>query len=87
MQDLGWTDAPCVVVQLDKTQEKALNLALNKITDHMGRPRSFCSECSFIIVKIVYVFVNVIKGVFKSVLLCIFLYNRCYFFRALNVAI
>lgn len=32
MQDLGWTDAPCVVVQLDKTQEKALNLALNKIT-------------------------------------------------------
>lgn len=58
-----------------------------KITDHMGRPRSFCSERSFIIVKIVYFFVDVIKGVFKSVLLCIFLYNRSYFFCALNATI
>ena len=30
--DLGYTEVPCAVVDLDKTQEKALNIALNKIT-------------------------------------------------------
>ena len=30
--DLGYTEVPCAVVELDKTREKALNIALNKIT-------------------------------------------------------
>lgn len=30
--DLGYTDVPCAVVDIDKTREKALNIALNKIT-------------------------------------------------------
>ena len=29
---LGYTDVPCAVVDVDKTREKALNIALNKIT-------------------------------------------------------
>lgn len=32
MKTLGYTEAQCVVVELDKTKEKALNIALNKIT-------------------------------------------------------
>ena len=38
-QDLGYTEVPCAVVDIDKTREKALNIALNKITgqwdDHL----------------------------------------------------
>lgn len=30
--DLGYTDVPCAVVNIDKVREKALNIALNKIT-------------------------------------------------------
>lgn len=30
--DLGLTEVPCAVVDIDKTREKALNIALNKIT-------------------------------------------------------
>ena len=29
---LGYTEVPCAVVDIDKTREKALNIALNKIT-------------------------------------------------------
>ena len=31
-QDLGYTEVPCAVVDIDKVREKALNIALNKIT-------------------------------------------------------
>ena len=31
-QDLGYTEVPCAVVDVDKVREKALNIALNKIT-------------------------------------------------------
>ena len=38
-QNLGYTEVPCAVVDIDKTREKALNIALNKITgqwdDHL----------------------------------------------------
>ena len=30
--ELGYTEVPCAVVDIDKTREKALNIALNKIT-------------------------------------------------------
>ena len=30
--DLGFTEVPCAVVDVDKVREKALNIALNKIT-------------------------------------------------------
>ncbi len=30
-QDLGYTEVPCAVVDIDKVREKALNIALNKI--------------------------------------------------------
>ena len=30
--DLGYTEVPCAIVDIDKTREKALNIALNKIT-------------------------------------------------------
>ena len=30
--DLGFAEVPCAVVDIDKTREKALNIALNKIT-------------------------------------------------------
>ena len=29
---MGYTEVPCAVVNMDKTREKALNIALNKIT-------------------------------------------------------
>lgn len=32
MVDLGYTEADCILVEMDKTREKALNIALNKIT-------------------------------------------------------
>ena len=31
-KDLGYIEVPCAVVDIDKTREKALNIALNKIT-------------------------------------------------------
>lgn len=31
-KELGYTEVPCAVVNVDKTREKALNIALNKIT-------------------------------------------------------
>lgn len=31
-QALGYTEVPCAIVDVDKKQEKALNIALNKIT-------------------------------------------------------
>jgi len=30
--DLGYTEVPCAIVDVDKVREKALNIALNKIT-------------------------------------------------------
>ena len=32
MLNLGYTEADCILVEMDKTREKALNIALNKIT-------------------------------------------------------
>ena len=32
LKDLGFTEIDCVVIDIDKTREKALNIALNKIT-------------------------------------------------------
>ena len=32
LQDLGWIEADCIIVDMDKDKEKALNVALNKIT-------------------------------------------------------
>lgn len=32
LKDLGYNEVDCIVVNLDKTKEKALNIALNKIT-------------------------------------------------------
>ena len=34
---LGYTEVPCAVVDVDKTQEKALNIALNKITGEWNK--------------------------------------------------
>ena len=31
-EELGYTEVPCAVVDIDKVREKALNIALNKIT-------------------------------------------------------
>jgi DNA modification methylase len=32
LRDLGYTEVDCVVIEIDKTKEKALNIALNKIS-------------------------------------------------------
>ena len=32
MKDLGYTEVDCVIVDLDESKEKALNIALNKIS-------------------------------------------------------
>ena len=32
LQELGYTEVECIIVDLDKTKEKALNIALNKIS-------------------------------------------------------
>lgn len=32
LSDLGYTEVECIMVDIDKTKEKALNVALNKIT-------------------------------------------------------
>lgn len=36
-KDIGYTEVPCAIVDLDKTQEKALNVALNKITGEWNK--------------------------------------------------
>ena len=35
--DMGYTEVPCAIVDVDKTQEKALNIALNKITGEWNK--------------------------------------------------
>ena len=37
LQDLGYTEIDCVVIEIDKTKEKALNIALNKITGEWNK--------------------------------------------------
>jgi ParB-like chromosome segregation protein Spo0J len=37
--ELGFTEMPCVVLDLMKSKEKALNLALNKVTGEWNRPK------------------------------------------------
>ena len=32
LQTLGYDEIDCIVIEIDKTKEKALNIALNKIT-------------------------------------------------------
>ena len=36
LQELGFKSVECIIVDLDKTKEKALNVALNKISRRMG---------------------------------------------------
>jgi ParB-like chromosome segregation protein Spo0J len=38
LKELGYREIDCVVVDMDKTQEKALNIALNKITGEWDMP-------------------------------------------------
>ena len=43
--ELGYTEVPCAVVDIDKTREKALNIALNKITGAWDDlPRGFIRD-------------------------------------------
>lgn len=37
LKDLGFTEIDCVVIDIDKTKEKALNVALNKITGEWNK--------------------------------------------------
>lgn len=37
LKDLGYTDIECIVISIDKTKEKALNIALNKITGEWNK--------------------------------------------------
>lgn len=37
LQDLGYTEIDCIVISVDKTKEKALNIALNKITGEWNK--------------------------------------------------
>jgi len=37
LQDLGYTEIDCIVIEIDKTKEKALNIALNKITGEWNK--------------------------------------------------
>lgn len=37
LKELGYTDIECVVIDLDKTKEKALNIALNKISGEWNK--------------------------------------------------
>jgi ParB-like chromosome segregation protein Spo0J len=39
LRELGYSDIDCVVVNLDKTKEKALNVALNKISGEWDMPK------------------------------------------------
>lgn len=36
LKELGFESVECIIVDLDKTKEKALNIALNKISRRMG---------------------------------------------------
>jgi site-specific DNA-methyltransferase (adenine-specific) len=38
LKDLGYTEIECIVVDIDKTKEKALNIALNKISGQWDMP-------------------------------------------------
>ena len=37
LQDLGYDEIDCIVIEIDKTKEKALNVALNKITGEWNK--------------------------------------------------
>ena len=37
LKDLGYREIECVVISVDKTKEKALNIALNKITGEWNK--------------------------------------------------
>ena len=37
LQDLGYDEIDCIVIQIDKTKERALNIALNKITGEWNK--------------------------------------------------
>jgi site-specific DNA-methyltransferase (adenine-specific) len=37
LSDLGYEDVECIMIQVDKTKEKALNIALNKITGEWNK--------------------------------------------------
>ena len=37
LQDLGYTEIDCIVIEIDKTRERALNIALNKITGEWNK--------------------------------------------------
>ncbi|MDD4432100.1 MAG: site-specific DNA-methyltransferase [Parabacteroides sp.] len=37
LKDLGYTEIDCIIVEVDKTKEKALNVALNKITGEWNK--------------------------------------------------
>lgn len=37
LKDLGYTEIDCIVIEIDKTKEKALNIALNKITGEWNK--------------------------------------------------
>ena len=37
LKDLGFEEVDCVVISIDKTKEKALNIALNKITGEWNK--------------------------------------------------
>ena len=37
LKDLGYEEIDCVVISIDKTKEKALNIALNKITGEWNK--------------------------------------------------
>lgn len=37
LQDLGYNEIDCIVISIDKTKEKALNIALNKITGEWNK--------------------------------------------------
>ncbi|MDD3238521.1 MAG: site-specific DNA-methyltransferase [Lachnospira sp.] len=37
LKDLGYTEIDCIIIEVDKTKEKALNVALNKITGEWNK--------------------------------------------------
>jgi len=38
LKDLGFTEVDCVVIEIDKTKEKAFKIALNKVTGSWDEP-------------------------------------------------
>ena len=55
LMDMGLSEVDCVVVTLDEEHEKALNIALNKISGELSRSQRSCSyssSCFFVIVGI-----------------------------------